>query len=110
MFAPCASGSLQAAVEPGHFVIPDQLVDQTSPRVRTFFEGPTTFHATFADPSAIALVTDYDAGVPGVRDRPVSHSEVLAVLEQNVEHVREVLIRVFGADLPTDRLTAGPGI
>ncbi len=50
VFAPCASGSLQASVEPGHFVIPDQLIDQTLARERTFFEGPHTFHATFADP------------------------------------------------------------
>ncbi len=30
-------------------------------------------------------------------------------MEQNLEHVRDVLIRVLGAELPTERLTAGPG-
>jgi 5'-methylthioadenosine phosphorylase len=47
---PCAAGSLQVEVKPGHFVICDQLVDQTSGRADTFYDGPETTHIGFADP------------------------------------------------------------
>ncbi len=50
VLAPCASGSLVAEVEPGSFVICDQLVDRTSGRVDTFHEGPGVQHLPFADP------------------------------------------------------------
>lgn len=55
LFAPCASGSLQAGIAPGSFVVPDQLVDRTSGRPDTFFDGPTTHHVAFADPYDPAL-------------------------------------------------------
>ncbi|HEY4377395.1 MAG TPA: S-methyl-5'-thioadenosine phosphorylase [Acidimicrobiales bacterium] len=58
VFAPCASGSLQATIKPGSFVVPDQLVDRTSGRAETFFDGPTTYHVAFADP--------YDAGLRAI--------------------------------------------
>jgi 5'-methylthioadenosine phosphorylase len=47
---PCAAGSLQAAVKPGHFVICDQLVERTWGRRDTFYDGPETTHIGFADP------------------------------------------------------------
>jgi 5'-methylthioadenosine phosphorylase len=47
---PCAAGSLQAEAEPGHFVVCDQIVDRTSGRPDTFYDGPETTHVTFADP------------------------------------------------------------
>jgi 5'-methylthioadenosine phosphorylase len=47
---PCAAGSLQPHVKPGHFVICDQLVDRTWGRADTFYEGPETTHISFADP------------------------------------------------------------
>lgn len=47
---PCAAGSLQAEVPPGHFVICDQLVDRTWGRADTFYDGPKTTHVSFADP------------------------------------------------------------
>jgi 5'-methylthioadenosine phosphorylase len=50
VFGPCASGSLQAHVEPGSFVVPDQLVDRTWGRPDTFFDGPAVHHVAFADP------------------------------------------------------------
>jgi 5'-methylthioadenosine phosphorylase len=50
VLAPCASGSLTPEIAPGHFVICDQLVDRTSGRTRTFFDGPDAFHIAFADP------------------------------------------------------------
>ncbi|HEX5949099.1 MAG TPA: S-methyl-5'-thioadenosine phosphorylase [Actinomycetota bacterium] len=47
---PCAAGSLQSAVKPGHFVICDQLVERTWGRQDTFYDGPETTHIGFADP------------------------------------------------------------
>ena len=47
---PCAAGSLQKDVVPGSFVICDQVVDRTSGRKDTFYDGPETTHVTFAEP------------------------------------------------------------
>jgi 5'-methylthioadenosine phosphorylase len=57
IFAPCASGSLQPDIHPGEFVVVDQVVDRTSGRDATFFDGPgspegfaAVNHVSFADP------------------------------------------------------------
>ena len=50
IIGPCAAGSLQVDVAPGHFVICDQLVDRTWGRADTFYDGPETTHIGFADP------------------------------------------------------------
>src|SRR5262245_10850402 len=50
VFAPCAVGSLVPDLLPGRFVVPDQLIDRTSGRERTFYEGPPVAHVGFADP------------------------------------------------------------
>ncbi len=50
MLGPCASGSLQPEIEPGHFVVCDQLVDRTYGREQTYFDGPGATHVSFADP------------------------------------------------------------
>jgi len=50
IIGPCAAGSLKSEVEPGHFVICDQLVDRTTGRADTFYDGPVTTHVGFADP------------------------------------------------------------
>src|SRR5574341_705063 len=50
IIGPCAAGSLQADVAPGHFVVCDQIVDRTSGRDHTFYDGPVTTHISFADP------------------------------------------------------------
>jgi len=50
IIGPCAAGSLQSEAAPGHFVICDQLVDRTSGRRDTFYDGPVTTHVAFADP------------------------------------------------------------
>ena len=47
---PCAAGSLQPEVKPGHFVICDQLVERTWGRGDTFYDGPDTTHISFAEP------------------------------------------------------------
>ncbi len=50
VLGPCAAGSLQPGIHPGDFVVCDQLVDRTSGRASTFFDGPETNHLAFADP------------------------------------------------------------
>jgi len=50
VIGPCAAGSLQPEAEPGHFVACDQIVDRTSGRPDTFYDGPETTHISFADP------------------------------------------------------------
>lgn len=45
-----ASGSLREDYEPGDIVIPDQLVDLTKGRQRTFFEDGLVAHISVADP------------------------------------------------------------
>jgi 5'-methylthioadenosine phosphorylase len=47
---PTAAGSLRKAIAPGAMVVCDQLVDRTSGRNDTFYEGPPVTHVGFADP------------------------------------------------------------
>ncbi|MGY1896634.1 S-methyl-5'-thioadenosine phosphorylase [Nocardia gipuzkoensis] len=49
IFAPCAVGSLRADWGPGTVAVPDQLVDRTSGRPQTYFDGGG-IHVSFADP------------------------------------------------------------
>ena len=178
VFGPCASGSLQAHVVPGSFVVPDQLVDRTHGRPDTFFDGPIVHHVTFAEPydnalrqiaiaacraegvevhdggtvvaiqgprfstraesqwfggngwevinmtqcpeavlcreaglryAAIALITDFDAGLEGQDIPAVTHDDVLAFFHANLQTVQRVLFRALAAPLPAGRLEAGPG-
>jgi len=47
---PTAVGSLQPTYEPGHFAVPDQIVDRTWGREHTFYDGPDVEHLSYADP------------------------------------------------------------
>jgi 5'-methylthioadenosine phosphorylase len=49
ILAPCAVGGLRDEVAPGDLVVPDQLVDRTSGRERTYVERGAV-HLPFADP------------------------------------------------------------
>jgi len=53
--APCAVGSLQPGLQPGDFVVIDQLVDRTWGRPDTFHDDPPVHHQSFADPYDAAL-------------------------------------------------------
>ncbi len=50
IIGPNACGSLAKHVKPGSMVVCDQLVDRTSGRKDTFYDGPITTHVSFADP------------------------------------------------------------
>lgn len=50
IIAPTACGSLKPEVKPGSMVVADQIVDRTTGRTDTFYDGPITTHVSFADP------------------------------------------------------------
>jgi len=168
VLAPCAVGGLRPELGPGTFVLPDQLIDRTSGRAQTYYDGGAV-HVNFADPycptgraavrqtaaatglpivdrgtmvviegprfstraesrgytavggtvvnmtghpeavlarelglcyTAIALVTDLDAGVEG--DHGVTQEEVFRVFGENTTRLRTLLLAVVGA-LPSER-------
>ncbi len=55
IIGPTACGSLLASVKPGDMVVADQVVDRTTGRKDTFFDGPITTHVSFADPYCAQL-------------------------------------------------------
>ncbi|HWJ97063.1 MAG TPA: hypothetical protein VNQ33_02820 [Acidimicrobiales bacterium] len=59
--------------------------------------------------AAIALITDFDAGLEGSGIPAVTQEEVFGFFEANVETVRKVLFRALSAQLPSGRIAAGPG-
>jgi 5'-methylthioadenosine phosphorylase len=65
VLAPCAVGGLRPEVAPGDLVVPDQLVDRTSGRARTYVERGAV-HLPFADPYCPRLVAAL-AAPDGVR-------------------------------------------
>lgn len=78
VLAPCAVGSLDPAHGPGTVVVPDQVVDRTSGRAHTLYDGylpgtdtPTSgvVHVSFADPYCptgrdVVVATARAAGLP----------------------------------------------
>lgn len=176
ILAPCAVGSLQAALGPGTLVVPDQLVDRTSGRAQTVHDGPHAVHVSFADPycpvgratvlevagengwepvdggtmmviegprfstraesrwfselgfalvnmtghpeavlareleiayTAIALVTDYDAGVVGGVE--VTQEDVFRVFGESTDRLRALLFSVIEA-LPAGTAFDSPAL
>jgi 5'-methylthioadenosine phosphorylase len=59
-----AVGSLHIDYAPGHFAVPDQIVDRTWGRDSTFHEGPEVQHLSFADPYHPRL---RDVAIEGMR-------------------------------------------
>lgn len=69
IIGPCAAGSLKPEVGPGDFIICDQLVDRTTGRKDTFYDGPVTTHVSFADPYCpevrqLAIAAALHQGIP----------------------------------------------
>jgi 5'-methylthioadenosine phosphorylase len=79
---PCAAGSLQADIAPGDVVVSDQMIDRTSGRTDTYYDGPVTTHVGFAEPYDAEMrrtvvdvarrqgLTVHDGGVMVVIDGP----------------------------------------
>ena len=69
VLGPCAAGSLQPHVQPGDFVVCDQLVDRTWGRPDTFYEGPQPHHVSYADPycGELSAAVSTSAEAAGIR-------------------------------------------
>jgi 5'-methylthioadenosine phosphorylase len=68
VLAPCAVGSLRAEHGPGAVVVCDQVVDRTSGRADTFFDGTEVAHLSAADPYCeelrpLAVRAAFEAGM-----------------------------------------------
>ena len=50
IIASCSAGSFKKEIEPGHLLIPDQVIDRTRVRDSTFFGNGIVGHIPFADP------------------------------------------------------------
>jgi 5'-methylthioadenosine phosphorylase len=50
IIGPTAAGSLSRDYKPGSMVVCDQLVDRTTGRKDSYYDGPITTHVSFADP------------------------------------------------------------
>ncbi len=50
IIAVCSAGSFKKEIEPGHLLIPDQLIDRTRNQVSSFFGEGIVAHIPFADP------------------------------------------------------------
>ncbi len=50
IIAICSAGSFKKEIEPGHLLIPDQLIDRTRSRVNSFFGRGIVAHIAFAEP------------------------------------------------------------
>ena len=46
----CAVGGINKTYIPGDIVIPDQIIDVTSDRVKTFYDNPPLYHVDFSNP------------------------------------------------------------
>ncbi|MDP2730447.1 MAG: S-methyl-5'-thioadenosine phosphorylase [Dehalococcoidales bacterium] len=55
IIAVCSAGSFKKEIEPGHLLIPDQLIDRTRSRVSSFFGEGIVGHIPFADPFCPSL-------------------------------------------------------
>lgn len=75
-----AVGSLQADLPPGAMMLPDQIIDRTVARDRTFFEGGIVAHVSLADPFC-ADFQRHILAVVGQPDAPVHHGGAYVCIE-----------------------------
>jgi 5'-methylthioadenosine phosphorylase len=95
VIAACASGSLQAGVHVGDFVVCDQYVDRTSGRRDTFFDGPEAIHVSAAEPFSPVLRSEL---VRGCRDLAIPvHDGGTVVVIQGPRFSTRAESRWFGA-------------
>ncbi len=100
VLALCAVGSLREAIEPGHFVAVDQLIDRTTARERSFFGEGLVAHVGLADPvcprlSALAAGAARDAGA-------VVHASGCYIAidgPQFSTRAESAMYRIWGADV-----------
>jgi 5'-methylthioadenosine phosphorylase len=103
MLAISAVGSLRERIEPGHLVVPDQLLDRTKQRETSYFGAGAVGHVQFGDPTDAALrslVRDASAQVVGDA-KELHDGGTLVVIEGPAFSTRaeSELYRSFGCDI-----------
>ena len=100
IIAICSAGSYKEGIKPGDLVIPDQLIDRTTSRVSSFFEGGIVAHIPFAEPFCPALrqVLYHAAGEVGAK---VHNKGTYVTMEGPAFSTRaeSQLYRSWGADI-----------
>lgn len=96
-----AVGSLKEGLPPRSFVVPDQLVDRTVGRQRSFFTNGIVAHVSLADPfcgDLSAVVREVAEGQGGL---PVSHGGTYVCIEgpQFSTKAESALFRSWGASV-----------
>jgi 5'-methylthioadenosine phosphorylase len=81
LLAPFACGSLQPHVHPGDLVVCDQLVDRTSGRAGTFFDGPTVYYLSLADPYCPQLRQSVITTAAAAGELPVHEQGTVVVID-----------------------------
>ncbi|MBV6493759.1 MAG: S-methyl-5'-thioadenosine phosphorylase [Turneriella sp.] len=75
-----AVGSLKEEIVPGHFVLPDQIIDRTRHRRDTYFDEGIVVHVSFGDPMDITLREILKKAL-GELNLPVHTNETLICME-----------------------------
>ena len=100
LLAVSAIGSLREELAPGHFVLPDQFIDRTCGRARSFFGAGLTAHVGLADPVCPRLAGL--AGAAAVAAGAVGHRGgcyVAIAGPQFSTRAESALYRQWGADV-----------
>lgn len=100
IIAVCSAGSFKRELEPGHLLIPDQLIDRTRNRVSSFFSDGIVAHIAFAEPFCpeLSRVLYEAAGESGAEVHPKG---TCVVMEGPAFSTRAEsrLYRSWGADI-----------
>jgi 5'-methylthioadenosine phosphorylase len=100
IIAVCSAGSFKKEIEPGHLLIPNQLIDRTRNRVNSFFGEGIVAHIPFADPFCpeLSQILYNSAKEVGATVHPVG---TLMVMEGPAFSTRAEsrLYRSWGADI-----------
>ena len=100
IIAICSAGSFKKEIEPGHLVIPDQLIDRTRNRISSFFGDGIVAHIAFAEPfcNTLCQVLYESAKQAGANVHPKG---TLVVMEGPAFSTRAEsrLYRSWGADI-----------
>ena len=95
-----AIGSLREEMAPGHFVVPDQFIDRTEGRARSFFGAGLTAHVALADPVCPRLAEHAAAAAEAAGAR-VHRGGCYVAIEgpQFSTRAESALYRQWGADV-----------
>jgi len=95
-----AVGSMREHLAPGAMVLPDQIVDRTANRPRTFFENGIVAHVSLADPFCSAFQQDIATIAASAGFEPVTGGTYVCIEgPQFSTRAESNLYRQWGADI-----------